>query len=236
MSSDNASAQHTPAVCAMVLAGGRGSRMGGVDKGLQSFNGVSLVQNAIQRLRQQSAASPPAARIQQLAINANRNVATYLQQGVPVWADSVPAGVPDFAGPLAGILTGLAHCPAECEYLLTVPCDCPLFPLDLLACLAEAMFGQVPEGTPPPPIAMACAPEQLSDGLWAMRRQPVFLLLRSDLGPDLTAYLATGGRKIDAWCQRHPVCEVSFDRPHDRLAFANANTLSELEKLQALVS
>ena len=112
-------------ITGLVLAGGRGSRMGGVDKGLQSFQGTTLAQHAFARLAPQ---------VSSMMINANRNLAVYQDFGVPVWPDD-PA---DFAGPLAGILAGLAHC--STAYLLTVPCDTPNFPLDLGARLAEGLI------------------------------------------------------------------------------------------------
>ena len=205
-------------VCAVIVAGGRALRMGGVDKGLQAFDGQSLVAVALDRLRHQWPAGPGL-----IAINANRNHDTYAQYQVPVWRDTLP----DFAGPLAGMLTALTHCAARFPYLLTVPCDSPLFPLDLLARLATALQ------TPGTDIAMASAPERTSDGSTTLRRQPVFCLLRSRLAPDLAAYLARGERKIDTWCGRHPLAVVAFNAPGDAPhAFANANTLQELMALQ----
>ncbi|MDO5625931.1 MAG: molybdenum cofactor guanylyltransferase, partial [Pseudomonadota bacterium] len=106
-------------ITALLLAGGRGSRMGGVDKGLQPFNGAPLAVNALRRLQQQTL--PPAA----VMVNANRNLAVYASFGAPVWPDTLA----DFAGPLAGFLTGLERC--ETPLLLTLPCDVPRFPLSL---------------------------------------------------------------------------------------------------------
>ena len=114
-------------ITGLVLAGGRGSRMGGVDKGLQNFNGMPLALHALMRLAPQ---------VGEMMINANRNLAAYESFGVPVWPD----GLADYAGPLAGFLTGLERC--ETPYLLTVPCDTPLFPLDLAQRLAEALAGR----------------------------------------------------------------------------------------------
>ena len=108
-------------ITGLVLAGGRGSRMGGVDKGLQNFNGMPLVLSTLMRLQPQVA---------HVMINANRNLSDYESFGVPVWPDVIP----DFAGPLAGFLTALEHC--ETSWLVTVPCDTPLFPDDLVARLA----------------------------------------------------------------------------------------------------
>ena len=101
-------------ITGLILAGGRGSRMGGVDKGLQDHLGVPLALHALRRLAPQ---------VGTVMINANRNLDVYASMGVPVWPDEIP----DYAGPLAGMLAGLAHC--ETPYLATVPCDTPNFPL-----------------------------------------------------------------------------------------------------------
>ena len=202
-------------VCAVVLAGGEGRRMGGVDKGLQLLDGSPLARHALQRLQQQTLGAP-----RTLAINANRNQALYASWGVPVWTDTVSG----FAGPLAGFHTALAHCAATHDYLLTVPCDTPLFPLDLLDRLAQAL------AVSQAPIAMASAPDGPQDP--TLRRQPVFCLLRTSLLPSLAQYLQEGGRKIDAWTQAQGQVEVAFNQPHDNArAFFNANTLAELHAL-----
>ena len=202
-------------VCAVVLAGGEGRRMGGVDKGLQLLDAIPLARHALQRLQQQTLGVP-----RTLAINANRNQALYASWGVPVWMDAVGG----FAGPLAGFHTALAQCAATHDYLLTVPCDSPLFPLDLLARLAQALAaGHAP-------IAMASAPDGPQDP--TLRRQPVFCLLRTSLLPNLAQYLQEGGRKIDAWTQAQGQVEVAFNQPQDNArAFFNANTLAELQAL-----
>ena len=111
-------------VTGVVLAGGRGARMGGVDKGLQNFGGMPLALHTLLRLQPQVGAA---------MINANRNLAAYESFGVPVWPD----GLADYAGPLAGFLTGMERCETPC--LVTVPCDTPLFPLDLVTRLAGAL-------------------------------------------------------------------------------------------------
>ena len=202
-------------VCAVVLAGGEGRRMGGVDKGLQLLDGKPLARHALQRLQAQTLGAP-----RTLAINANRNQALYASWDVPVWIDAVGG----FAGPLAGFHTALQHCAATHDYLLTVPCDSPLFPLDLLARLAHAL------ATSHAPIAMASAPDGPQDP--TLRRQPVFCLLRTSLLPSLEQYLQEGGRKIDAWTQAQGQVEVAFNQPHDDgRAFFNANTLAELQAL-----
>lgn len=204
-----------PSITALLLAGGRGSRMGGVDKGLQAFGGMPLAAHALERLRRQTLA--PA----RLAISANRNRDAYAALGVPVWPDTVPG----FAGPLAGFLAGLQHC--ETPLLLTLPCDVPRFPLSLCERLAHALLAQEAE------IAMPAAPGGEGDGDGAVRLQPAFCLLRAGLDASLRDYLAQGGRRIDAWTGRHRRVVVPFDRPQDDpRAFANANTLGELRALE----
>jgi molybdopterin-guanine dinucleotide biosynthesis protein A len=114
-------------ITGLVLAGGRGTRMGGVDKGLQSHLGLPLALHTLLRLQPQVGA---------VMINANRNLAAYEAMGAPVWPDALP----DYPGPLAGMLAGLEHC--ETPWLLTVPCDTPGFPHDLAARLAQAAAAQ----------------------------------------------------------------------------------------------
>jgi molybdenum cofactor guanylyltransferase len=207
-------------ITGLVLAGGRGSRMGGVDKGLQSWRGTPLALNALRRLQQQTGGP-----LAQVLINANRNLPVYRAWGVPVWPDEVLNQVPDFAGPLAGFATGLAHC--RTRYLLTVPCDSPLFALDLAARLADAMAQHQAD------IAMVAAPETTADGQTRLRSQPVFCLLRTALAASLTDFIQSGGRKIAAWTAQHAVVQVPFDQPGDHpAAFANANTPDELRTLE----
>jgi molybdopterin-guanine dinucleotide biosynthesis protein A len=197
-------------ITGVILAGGRGSRMGGVDKGLQNFNGVPLALHTQLRLSPQ---------VGELLINANRNLAAYESFGVPVWPDAASLG--DFAGPLAGFLTALERC--ETPYLLTVPCDTPLFPHDLVARLAQAMEADNAD------IAMAAAREE--DG--QLRPQPVFCLMRSNLLESVVRFTHGGGRKIDAWTSQHKTSLVAFDLPgDDAKAFFNANTLAELHQLE----
>ena len=189
-------------ITGLVLAGGRGSRMGGADKGLQTYRGMPLALNAMLRLAPQVA---------QVMINANRNLAAYESFGVAVWPDSLP----DFAGPLAGFLAGLEHC--ETPWLATVPCDTPGFPTDLVERLAAAAEAEGAE------IAVAACPEG-----GAMRAQPVFCLLRADLIDSLVRFTEQGGSKIDRWTAQHRRVEVPFD---DERAFFNANTADELRQL-----
>jgi molybdopterin-guanine dinucleotide biosynthesis protein A len=190
-------------ITGLILAGGRGSRMGGVDKGLQNYAGVPLAMHALMRLGPQ---------VGQLMINANRNLGAYEAFGAPVWPDTVP----DYAGPLSGFLAGLEHC--QTPYLVTVPCDSPLFPDDLVQRLANALVEQDAE------IAMAATTEA-----GALQVQPVFCLMKTGLIESLMRFTQSGQRKIDKWTAQHRCVDVPFD---DAQAFANANTLDELKQLQ----
>lgn len=202
-------------ITGLVLAGGRGSRMGGADKGLQNHRGLPLALHALLRLQPQVGAT---------MLNANRNLGAYEAMGVPVWPDDHA----DFAGPLAGMLVGLAHC--ETPWLVTVPCDTPNFPADLVERLAAAAQAEGAD------IAMAATrePAQGADGdavargQPAVQVQPVFCLLKASLLESLGEFLASGQRKIDRWTAQHRSATVVFD---DSAAFFNANTLEELRRL-----
>ena len=191
-------------ITGLVLAGGLGSRMGGVDKGLQLLHGVPMAEHALRRLQ---------AQVGSTAINANRNLGAYEAMGCPVWPDALP----DHPGPLAGFLAGLARC--ETPYLLTVPCDSPRFPTDLAARLAQALVEQQAD------IAMAATFDAGAEQV-----QPVFCLLKRSLRGSLQTFIEGGQRKIDRWTALHHCIVVRFD---DAQAFANANTLHELERLNA---
>ena len=191
-------------ITGLVLAGGRGSRMGGADKGLQNHLGIPLALHALLRLAPQ---------VGPTLVNANRNLAAYEAMGSPVWPDALP----DYPGPLAGFLAGLERC--ETPYLATVPCDTPDFPTDLVARLAEALARDEAE------IAIAATREP--DG--SLQVQPVFCLMRASLLESLVRATTAGERKIDRWAKQHRCSEVLFD---DAGAFFNANTLAELQSLQ----
>ena len=191
-------------ITGLVLAGGRGSRMGGVDKGLADHLGTPLALHALRRLAPQ---------VGKLMINANRNLESYASMGVPVWRDEVP----DYAGPLAGMLAGLAHC--ETPYLVTVPCDTPNFPLDLVERLARGLADI--EGD----IAMAVSREG-----GVARRQPVFSLMKVSLRDALAAYVKSGQGNVGFWAGEQRCAHVEFE---DVSAFFNANTLADLAQLQS---
>ena len=190
-------------ITGLILAGGRGSRMGGTDKGLQAHHGIPLALHALLRLAPQ---------VGEMMINANRNLGAYESMGVPVWPDVLP----DYPGPLAGFLTGLERC--ETPFLATVPCDSPLFPEDLVARLAAALEFEKAE------IAMAATREA-----GEIRLQPVFCLMHSTVLESLARFTASGRRKIDAWTATLRTANVTFE---DARAFVNANTVAELQQLQ----
>lgn len=219
----------TQDVTGLILAGGQGSRMGGVDKGLELLRGQPLIAHVLARLRPQ---------VGRLMISANRNRERYQALGVPVWSDeaaapassaggvaAAPARDPSpaatsepigYAGPLAGIATGLARC--ETPWLVTVPCDVPGLPADLVSRLAagarDANAG----------IAMAAS----CDEAGRLRHQPVFALIHTTLLASLRRYRADDGRKVDGWMREQRCTVVVFD---DGPAFRGANTRDELRSL-----
>lgn len=187
-------------ITGLVLAGGRGMRMGGADKGLELFRGEPLVLHAMQRLRPQ---------VGTVMINANRHLDRYASLGVPVVADAIA----DFAGPLAGLHAGLSRCTTD--FLASVPCDTPLFPGDLVHSLAIALD----DGKGMAAIAV-------TDGPGGRQRHPVFCLLKRSALPLLDDYLKGGGRKVGEWLDAIGCAEAHFD---DGAAFTNLNTREELE-------
>jgi molybdopterin-guanine dinucleotide biosynthesis protein A len=184
------------AVTGVVLAGGQGRRMGHVDKGLVVLDGRPLVAWVLERLAPQVGA---------LIVNANQNAERYAAFGHPVVADALGG----YAGPLAGLHAALGA--ARTEWIATAPCDSPFLPHDLVARLAA---GAGPAGAT---LAVARTLDQ---------PHPVFALVRADVRPHLEAFLAAGGRKIDAWYATLDVVEVAFDDQVD--AFRNINTAAEL--------
>jgi molybdopterin-guanine dinucleotide biosynthesis protein A len=183
-------------VTGIVLAGGQGRRMGGVDKGLVELDGAPMVARVLARLVPQ---------VDEVLINANQNLDRYAAFGYPV----VPDAVGGFAGPLAGLHAGMTR--AGCELVVTVPCDSPFFPGDLVARLERALESG----------GSALAVARTFD-----QPHPVFCLARRTLLPHLAAFLEAGGRKIDLWYSTLAVAEVAFDDESD--AFRNINTADEL--------
>lgn len=183
-------------VTGIVLAGGMGRRMGSVDKGLVLLAGAPMVAHVLARLAPQVGA---------IVINANQNAERYAAFGHPVAPDEVGG----FAGPLAGLHAGMAR--ASTPYVVTVPCDSPFLPDDLVARLAAALVAQRAQ------LAVACTGAQ---------PHPVFALVDRGVRAHLAAFLQSGGRKIDAWYATLAVAAVPFD--DEEAAFRNINTPDEL--------
>jgi molybdopterin molybdotransferase len=196
-------------VTGLILAGGRGTRMGRVDKGLQPFRGSTMVAHVLARLAPQVAS---------VAINANRNLPQY--QAMAGELPVLPDYLDGFAGPLAGLQVGLQFCPTE--LLLTAPCDSPFFPLDMAERLYAAMSAAGAD------MAMAVTmerdPEQ-PDAAPYRQSHPVFSLVKANVLPQLEAYLETGARRMEGFYKSLRVAEVLFD---DAAAFGNINTLEDL--------
>lgn len=186
-------------ITGLILATEHGARASSTasrpDKGLQNYLGMPLALHVMLRLAPQ---------VGELMINANSNLAAYESMGVPVWPDAAP----DCAGPLAGWLTGLEHCATP--YMVTVPCDAPAFPVDLVARLATGLAGANAE------IAIATTPEA-----GAPRLEPAFCLMSSTLLESLAQYLQSGRSEIIRWINGHRFIEVVFD---DARAFIDAST------------
>ncbi len=192
----------------LLLAGGQGSRMGGVDKGLQPLHGEPLALHVLRRLAPQVGA---------MVISANRHLDRYAELGQPYRAQVVADARPGFEGPLAGLLAGLRAAPTP--LVLSSPCDTPFLAADLAARLQAAREAQAAE------IAVA-----VSVGAQGQRHpQPTFALVPRALAEDLEAALAAGERRVRAWYARHKTVEVPF---HDERAFYNANSLQELTRLE----
>jgi molybdopterin-guanine dinucleotide biosynthesis protein A len=187
---------NTARITGVVLAGGQGRRMGGVDKGLKRLRGKPMVQWVIERFSPQ---------VDELLINANQNHDAYAEYGHRV----IPDEIGGFAGPLAGLHRGLSE--ARHDLVATVPCDSPFLPSDVVARLRAGLEQNDAE------LAVARTGDQ---------PHPVFCLCRKRVLPSLSAYLESGGRKIDAWYAVLKVAEVAFDDEAD--AFSNINTEIEL--------
>ncbi|MEL4342388.1 molybdenum cofactor guanylyltransferase MobA [Shewanella xiamenensis] len=189
---------------AVILAGGMARRMGGDDKGLVELNGKAMIEHTIERIKPQ---------VKEILINANRNQTRYAEFGFTVLSDEHTG----FLGPLAGMITAMGH--TQADYLLVVPCDCPLLPRDLVARLLAAIEANDAE------LAVA------SDG---EREQPVVMLLKPSLRESMTAFLEAGERKIDFWYAKHRYAVAAFaDQPN---AFVNVNTQEQKQRLAAEIN
>ncbi|MEW6689683.1 MAG: molybdenum cofactor guanylyltransferase MobA [Pseudomonadota bacterium] len=183
-------------ITGVVLAGGLGRRMGGVDKGLQPLRGKPMIAAVLERLAPQ---------VSEILINANQNLEAYARFGHRV----VPDAIGGFAGPLAGLHACLGE--ARHELVLTVPCDSPFLPFDLLSRLRKHLGEN--------DLAIAKTFEQV---------HPVFSLVRTSVLNHLSEFLSSGGRKIDLWYSTLKFIEVPFDDEAE--AFHNINTREELDR------
>ena len=168
-------------ITGIVLAGGRGTRMGGIDKGLADFLGKPMVVHVIERLQPQ---------VNEILINANREIERYRAFGLPVIQDEIDG----FAGPLAGLHAGIKA--ASSPYVLTSPCDSPILPHDLASRMLGALIAQNSD------IAIAKT---------GIQPHPVFCLIPVSALSSLGAYLSGGGRKMDTWQKSMSCAEVAFD-------------------------
>ncbi len=190
-------------ISAVILAGGKGSRLGGQDKGLVLYQGKPLVEHIIERIKPQAA---------KLLINANRNHATYRAYGYPVINDTMR----DYQGPLAGFSAAMQV--IETEYMITLPCDAPLIPGDLVERLIASL-----QGNPPSSIAVAHNGQRL---------QSVHALIPVKLQDNLDKFLANGDRKIGLWYAQHHYIATDFsDSPQ---AFVNINTEEQRLKIEGV--
>ncbi|MFU9136322.1 molybdenum cofactor guanylyltransferase MobA [Erwinia tasmaniensis] len=183
-----------PPITGVILAGGQGSRMGGEDKGLIPWRGKPLYQHVLGRLSPQ---------VSQLCISANRNISIYQQSGIPVFADTLP----DFPGPLAGMLTALQN--IANDWAVFAPCDTPELPDDLVARLWQE--------------------KKDASAVWARsgdRDHPTLALINVCLAGDLASFLAAGERRVMLFLKQAGGHAVSFDSCP--AAFANLNSPSDL--------
>ena len=187
-------------VTCLILSGGRATRMNGVDKGLVSLQQKPLIAHVIARLKLQ---------VDEIFINANREIEQYEAFGLPILQDENA----DFIGPLAGFSLGLQH--AKHDYILTVPCDSPLLPLDLVERLYNGMAASRMD------IAVASS---------AGNTHPVFCLMKKSVLPSLQAYIESGERKVSAWQKSQKYIEVDFNDCDE--AFTNLNTFKDLAALE----
>lgn len=187
-------------ITAVILAGGRGRRLGGVDKGLADVGGRPLVHRVLSRIAPQ---------VGTVIINANRHHAIYARFGFEVVSDAQP----DYQGPLAGIAAALSRC--KTPLLLSVPCDTPCLPLNL----AERLYRCMEQDG----YDLAVARD-------SQRIHPVIALLRTELLPSLLNYLDSGERKTGRWIAQQHHCEADFsDQPEAFLNINTPEDQSRLQ-------
>ena len=190
-------------ISSIILSGGRASRMSGVDKGLVQLQQKPLIAHVIARLNPQ---------VDEIFINANREIVQYQAFGLPVLQDEIA----EFIGPLAGFSLGLQH--AKHEYVLTVPCDSPLLPLDL----AQRLYS-----------SMAASRMDIAVASSAGNTHPVFCLMKKSVLPSLQAFIDAGERKVSTWQKSQQYIEVDFSDCDE--AFTNLNTFEDLSALELIL-
>ncbi|WOT05344.1 molybdenum cofactor guanylyltransferase MobA [Shewanella youngdeokensis] len=194
----------TTTIDAVILAGGMARRMGGNDKGLVELDNQPMIKHAIDRIKPQ---------VKEILINANRNQKVYSEFGFKVVSDQDSG----YLGPLAGMITAMSH--TQAEYLMVVPCDCPMLPTDLVSRMLTQLTAAGAE------LAVA------SDG---KREQPVVMLLAPSLRTSMKAFLDAGERKIDFWYAKHNYVVTEFsDQPN---AFVNVNTPEQKQQLSDAIA
>ena len=194
-------------VTGIILAGGRGVRVGGEDKGLLVFNGEPIVKKVFKSLNQQ---------VHMVVVSANRHVEEYQSFGVPVVKDRLP----DYQGPLAGIEAALTVCMTP--YALVVPCDAPFIRHDL----AQKLYDKMEETN----VNIVFAQSYTEQG--EVAAEPTFALIRSCMLSHLRVYLDSGKRKVLGWYELTDHASVLIDDP---LCFANANTPEDFDRLSSQV-
>lgn len=187
-------------ITGVILAGGLGRRMGGVNKGLQELDGRPLVQWVLERLTPQ---------VNRVLISANQNLPRYAGFGCPVLPDRIPG----FAGPLAGLHAALSL--ASTPLLVTAPCDSPFLPADLVGRLHAALAAERAD------LAVARTGNQV---------HRAFCLVRRELLPQLDAFLAAGEHRLGLWHASLKTAEVAFDDEADAFSNINtADDLARCE-------
>lgn len=184
----------------LILAGGQGVRFGGRNKALISWQGAPLLAHVAARLGPQ---------VEKLLVSANEDLARISAIVSPALPDNPDEG----AGPLAGVLAGLAH--SRAEWLATVPTDMPLLPFNLVEHMLTSLGGETKLGV-------------AHDG---SRRQNCVLLVHHTLQSSVQSYLRQGRRSVAGWLEQTPHREVSF--PSSALAFSNLNSEADLHELVA---
>jgi molybdopterin-guanine dinucleotide biosynthesis protein A len=191
-----------PAITTVILAGGLGTRIGGA-KGLQPLHGRALIDWVLDSVSRQS---------EEVLINVNGVHDDYLCFGYPVIADQTP----NWAGPLAGLQSALRL--ASHDWVVTVPCDTPFLPDDLIARLYKAVS--------------TITTVEAAVAVVAGKRQPTIALYHKNVLPKLDAYLNSGGRKVNSWLETLQLSEAVLD---DAIAFTNINTLDDLAYANQIV-